>query len=127
MKRILLSALLLLIAVTLSNLLTANTASAAAIKSLAGCTANTLPANDDGSTGLVGLPFSANFFGTTYDALYVNNNGNVTFDSSLAAFTPFDLTSTSRVIIAPFFADVDTRGKASGIVTSDSTGNAVTN
>ena len=35
--------------------------------------------------------------------------GNVTFDSSLSSFTPFDLTSTGRQIIAPFFADVDTR------------------
>src|SRR5262249_22031267 len=34
---------------------------------------------------------------------------NVTFNESLPLFTPFDLTSTQRVIIAPFFADVDTR------------------
>jgi hypothetical protein len=70
----------------------------------------TLPGNDDGSTGAVPLPFSPNFFGTTYSQLFVNNNGNVTFDAALSAFTPFDLTSTQRVIIAPFFADVDTRG-----------------
>jgi len=46
-----------------------------------GFNANTLPPNDDGSTGLVSLGFSFNFFGTTYTQLYVNNNGNVTFDS----------------------------------------------
>jgi hypothetical protein len=82
-----------------------------------GCTTNTLPANDDGSTGLVTLPNPVNFFGHSYSGLYINNNGNVTFDSSMYNYTPFDLTSTSHVIIAPFFGDVDTRGTGSGVVT----------
>jgi len=82
-----------------------------------GFNANTLPPNDDGSTGLVSLGFSFNFFGTTYTQLYVNNNGNVTFDSPLFTYTPFPLLTTSRVIIAPFFADVDTRGPGSQPVT----------
>ncbi|MCH8994887.1 MAG: hypothetical protein IH959_07960 [Chloroflexi bacterium] len=92
-----------------------------AIKGLSGCTANALSANDDGSTGAVALPFSPNFFGTSYSSLFVNNNGNVTFDSPLDEFTPLDLNSTSRVIIAPFFGDVDTRGTGSGIVTYGNT------
>jgi Nidogen-like/Dockerin type I domain len=74
-----------------------------------GFNANTLPANDDSSSGLVSLDFSANFFGTTFGGLFVNNNGNLTFDAPLNEFTPFGLTATNRVIIAPFFADVDTR------------------
>ncbi len=42
--------------------------------------------------------------------MYVNTNGNVTVDGSgLGTYTPFDLTSTTRHIIAPFFSDVDTR------------------
>lgn len=81
------------------------------------CLANVLPANDDGSTNLLALPTALNFFGSEYDQLFVNNNGNVTFDERLGTYTPFDLTSTSRVIIAPFFADVDTRGTGSGLVT----------
>jgi hypothetical protein len=70
---------------------------------------STLPGNDDGSTGAVDIGFAVNFFGTTYSQLFVNNNGNVTLDAPLSAFTPFPLTSTQRVIIAPFFGDVDTR------------------
>ncbi len=70
---------------------------------------NTLGATDDGSTGLVPIGFSPNFFGTTYDTLFVNNNGNVTFDAALGTYTPFSLSQTNRAIIAPFFADVDTR------------------
>lgn len=89
----------------------------AQLRSFTGYDANTLPANDDGSTGLVSLGFSANFFGTTHVDAFVNNNGNITFDSSLSTFTPFGLSGTNRQIIAPFFADVDTRGAGSSQVT----------
>src|SRR2546423_7635409 len=67
-----------------------------AVRNLAGFQANTLPANDDGSTGLVPIGFSLDFFGATYDHLYVNNNGNVTFDGSLITFTPFGLSTTTN-------------------------------
>lgn len=92
-------------------------AASAQIRTFTGYDANSLARNDDGSTGLVNIGFTTNFFGNSYTQLYVNNNGNVTFDSSLSTFTPFGLTSTSRVIIAPFFADVDTRGLDSNLVT----------
>jgi hypothetical protein len=82
-----------------------------------GFNSNTLPRNDDGFTGLVSTGLSLNFFGNTYTHLYVNNNGNVTFDLPLATFTPFNLTTTGRVIIAPFFGDVDTRNLATDAVT----------
>jgi hypothetical protein len=84
--------------------------SAQAVRTDAGFTTNNLPANDDGSTGLINLGFSANLFGTTYTQAYVNNNGNITFNNPLATFTPFGLTGGGvPPIIAPFFADVDTR------------------
>jgi hypothetical protein len=76
---------------------------------LPGFNSNALPANDDASSGAVPLGFTIDFFGQDYSSLFVNNNGNVTFDSPLGEFTPFDLTSTQHVIMAPFFADVDTR------------------
>ena len=60
--------------------------------------------------------FNLNFFGTTYSNLYVNNNGNVTFNNSLSTFTPFGLINNSFPIIAPFFADVDTRNGGSSLV-----------
>lgn len=78
---------------------------------------NNLAANDDGSSAFLDLSsvFSdgLNFFGTNYTGLYVNNNGNVTFDNTLSTFTPPALNgNTNNPIIAPFFADVDTRGGA---------------
>ena len=88
-----------------------------------GFTSNTLAANDDGSTGAVNIGFSINYFGNTYSQLFVNNNGNVTFNSGQSAYTPFGLGSgySGQAIIAPFFADVDTRGAGSGL-TSYGTG-----
>src|SRR3990172_2339541 len=127
MKRLLFSALIL-VAVVAPSLFWATAAAdrggiagAAAVKNLAGCTATTLAANDDSSTGSVAPPFTLNFFGTNYSSLYVNNNGNVTFDAAQSSYTPYDLLSTTRVIIAPFFADVDTRGAGSGLVTYGAT------
>ena len=53
----------------------------------------------------------------TFNSVFVNNNGNVTFAHALAEFTPFDFRETGDPIIAPFFADVDTSGAGSGLVT----------
>src|SRR5437764_6352967 len=95
----------------------ASAAGSGAIEPAPGCDANTLDRNDDDSTSAVDLGFPLAFFGTTYSQVYVNNNGNVTFDGPLSDFTPFPLTTTNHVIIAPFFADVDTRGEGSAAVT----------
>jgi hypothetical protein len=92
----------------------AGPAQAAAI--VPGFNSTTLPANDDDSTDSVALGFSFNFYGTSYSTAFVNNNGNITFASALGTFTAFPLLSTNAVIIAPFFADVDTTGAGSGIV-----------
>ena len=86
-----------------------------------GCLARNLPRNDDGSTSRIALPFSINFFGATYNSLYINNNGNVTFNSPMSTYTPFTINARTPPIIAPFFADVDTRSGGSGIVTYSNT------
>ena len=78
-------------------------------------TTNTLARNDDGYTGLVNLGFNINFFGQSFSQLHVNNNGNVTFGQALDVYTPFNLVTTNRSILAPFFADVDTRNLNSGV------------
>ncbi len=96
------------------------------IAELAGCRDTVLPRNDDGSSAAVALPFTLDFLGRpftldvlgrTFTSLYVNNNGNVTFDEPLSTYTPFELLATSRVIVAPLFADIDTRNPASGATT----------
>jgi Zn-dependent metalloprotease len=97
---------------------TPNAGTGSALQELPECAANVLARNDDGSTDRVQLPFPVNFFGNTHNSLYVNNNGNVTFDAPLAAYTPFGLTTNiGTPIIAAFFADVDTRAPGSDQVT----------
>src|SRR5262245_41845130 len=89
-----------------------------AVQDLAYCTAHQLAANDDGSSDAIAIPFDLKFFGSPYNQLYVNNNGNVTFGAPLSEYTPSDLTGpTDLPIIAPFFADVDTEGAGSSVVT----------
>ncbi len=95
--------------------------SAHATAIVAGFNASVLAPNDDGSTGLVSLGFtnadsnSINFFGVNYSALYVNNNGNVTFTTPLSTYTPFPIITTGLPMMAPFFADVDTRSAGSPV------------
>ncbi len=89
-----------------------------AIRDLGVCTQNSLSANDDDSSDEITLPFPINFFGTQHDTAYVNNNGNVTFEQALWSYTPEDLTGpTENAMIAPFFADIDTRASESRQVT----------
>ena len=73
--------------------------------------------NDDDSAGPVDLGFSINFFGQNYSELFVNNNGNVTFGVPLANPDPSELSTLQIPMLATFWADVDTRNQASGVVT----------
>jgi hypothetical protein len=76
-----------------------------------------LDPNDDGSTGIVPIGFFINFFGSSNTTLYVNNNGNVTFDNAQwGAYTPTPLNNLGLRIIAPYWADVDTRNPISDVV-----------
>ena len=73
-----------------------------------------LARNDDGSSTAIDISSvfadGLDFFGTTYTSLFVNNNGNVTFAARQSTFTPPVITGdTGNPIIAPYFADVDTR------------------
>jgi hypothetical protein len=65
--------------------------------------------NDDMSSTLVLLPFSFNLFGQSYTSLYINNNGNISFDNPYMNFTAEGFPSANFVMVAPFWADVDTR------------------
>ncbi|MCX6291488.1 MAG: T9SS type A sorting domain-containing protein [Bacteroidetes bacterium] len=72
--------------------------------------------NDDGSSPVMAIPFSFCFFGQPVDSLYINNNGNISFYAPYFTFTPSGFPSASFAMIAPFWADVDTRDTLSGLV-----------
>jgi hypothetical protein len=64
--------------------------------------------SDDGSSTLITLPFSFDLYGTNYTSLYINNNGNVTFNAPYGTFSASPFPNTSFVMVAPFWADVMT-------------------
>ncbi|HEY0031339.1 MAG TPA: nidogen-like domain-containing protein [Bacteroidia bacterium] len=66
--------------------------------------------NDDGSTGLLAIPFNFCLYGTNYTTLYINNNGNVSFGTSYGTFSSSPFPDPSYIMVAPFWGDVDTRG-----------------
>jgi hypothetical protein len=72
--------------------------------------------NDDGSSGSISIPFNFNFFGANYDSLFINNNGNISFGAPYSTFTATSFPTTNFQMIAPFWADVDTRDSTSGLV-----------
>jgi len=64
---------------------------------------------------VIPLSFPFVFYGQSYNALYINNNGNVSSRDRTMS-TPRRDSLRRYAMVAPFWADVDTRGERSGIV-----------
>jgi len=72
--------------------------------------------NDDGFMGPIDLGFTLSFFGADYTQFWANNNGSISFTSGISLFLPTGPQGANAPIISPFFADVDTRNLASGVM-----------
>ena len=72
--------------------------------------------NDDLYSNSIALPFNFSFYGTSYDSLYINNNGNISFSQPYFTFTAYPFPDPTFNMIAPFWADVDTRSTNGGNV-----------
>ena len=74
---------------------------------------NCLYHNDDGSSnGILLVPefeFGLQFFSESHDTVFVNTNGNITFSGPFPGYTPYPFPVADRPMIAPYWADVDTR------------------
>lgn len=74
--------------------------------------------NDDSSLGPIDITsvFGAaglDFFGTTYSSVFLNNNGNITFNSAFGGYTPSSISAgIGNPLIAAFWTDIDTRNAA---------------
>ncbi|MEZ5195002.1 MAG: hypothetical protein R2764_00970 [Bacteroidales bacterium] len=68
-----------------------------------------MPPNDDGYTNELTFPFSFCFYDTYESSCWINNNGNVSFDGPYSSYTPSGFPLNSFAMLAPFWADVDTR------------------
>ncbi|MCK6455032.1 MAG: hypothetical protein L6Q92_00675 [Phycisphaerae bacterium] len=65
--------------------------------------------NDDLSTGQIPLGFTFDLYGESYSSVYINNNGNISFGSPFGTFSSTGYPVDGFPMIAPFWADVDTR------------------
>ncbi|XP_053087183.1 alpha-tectorin isoform X3 [Pangasianodon hypophthalmus] len=66
---------------------------------------------DDGSSSVITLQQPFIYFGNTYNQMFVNNNGHLTFNNPWNSFTPYQFPAHGgRDIIAPFWTDIDNRG-----------------
>ncbi len=85
-----------------------------------GFDSQSLEAADDNNSELAQIGFPLNVFPTTtnpgpWSECYVNNNGNLSIGRSVEAWTPLPLQTSAQALsglialIAPFWADVDTR------------------
>ncbi|MGB7747354.1 MAG: nidogen-like domain-containing protein [Verrucomicrobiia bacterium] len=86
-----------------------------------GFTNSSLPREDDKPSTNAMLLFAINFYGTIYSNVWVNNNGNVTFNGAQSAYIPASLIGLGLNIIAPYWADVDTFNPLSDVVTFGTT------
>ena len=88
----------------------------------AGYGSGELASNDDGSTAVIDVSsaftLGINFFSSSftparpyYRSLYVNNNGNLTFNGALGTFTPTSFPIADQPMIAAWWGDVDTRNR----------------
>jgi serralysin len=74
-----------------------------------------VPRNDDGSTSYdITSVFESGLTiaGNTYSEAFVNTNGTITLGAPLFDFVPYPIGSVGMPVLAPFWADVDTREPA---------------
>jgi autotransporter-associated beta strand protein len=63
-----------------------------------------------------GSALSFSFFAKSYTSLFVNNNGAISMGAGVSAYTGQPMPYSSNPLIAPYWADVDTRAANSGTV-----------
>ncbi|XP_056324998.1 sushi, nidogen and EGF-like domain-containing protein 1 [Danio aesculapii] len=66
------------------------------------------PASDDGSSSVITLLSPFLFFGRTYQRIYVNNNGDLTFSQAFSQYVPYSFPANgSQDIIAGLWTDLN--------------------
>ncbi|KQV77683.1 hypothetical protein ASC64_02305 [Nocardioides sp. Root122] len=80
------------------------------------CQANQVGPNDDDSSPEITLPFSPRFGGQARSSLWVNTNGNVTFEGPRSTYTPYALADLGEPMVAAWWSDVYTAVPGTGEV-----------
>ncbi len=72
-----------------------------------------VPRNDDGSFGPIQLPFGFELYDSTYNQVWINTNGNLTFTDAYYEYVAAGF-PISMPMVAGFWADIDTRNLTGG-------------
>lgn len=72
-----------------------------------------VPRNDDGSFGPIQLPFAFELYDSTYNQVWINTNGNLTFTDAYYEYVAAGF-PISMPMVAGFWADIDTRNLTGG-------------
>ncbi len=70
--------------------------------------------NDDDVTTAIPLQFTFDLYGTPQTQVFINNNGNISFGSGYSTYTASGFPVAGYPMVAPFWADVDTRNGSVG-------------
>ena len=70
---------------------------------------STMFKNDDQSIGPIDISTTFMFFNKTFESVYVNTNGILSFNRSISEFKPIPFPLDNLVGLAPLWCDVDTR------------------
>lgn len=68
-----------------------------------------LPYDDDSSSDEIKLQHPVTYFSALYHNVFVNHNGFLSLGTAAPTYQSLDLKDLQHAIIAPFYADVDTR------------------
>jgi sugar lactone lactonase YvrE len=69
----------------------------------------------------VQLPFTYTIYGNSYNSVYINTNGILSFTGAIQTWvsTPFPMRPSVGPVFAPFWTDADTRGNIAGNTNSN--------
>ncbi|XP_019617517.1 PREDICTED: uncharacterized protein LOC109464868 [Branchiostoma belcheri] len=75
------------------------------------------PTADDSTSGPQALSTAFPFFGNTYNELFVNTNGDISFGVAVTSYTPRPFPVTNNRVLAVYFTDIKTsNGGRSGYI-----------
>jgi len=76
---------------------------------------------DDGTSNIITLPFTVTFYGKTYNTIYINVNGLVSFGTPITGSPPYYTSLPSNIpYAAPFWADISLTNAGSVYYDADS-------
>ncbi|KAL1264777.1 hypothetical protein QQF64_005132 [Cirrhinus molitorella] len=85
------------------------------------------PTADDGSSSVIQLLSPFHLFGRTYQQIYVNNNGHLTFNQSSSAYTPYSFPANrNQDIIAGLWTNLDNSARGFVSYNQYTSGNVLT-